>query len=693
MSVNTIAQKKDLTIEDCELGYYKGLYPERLSALQWLPDGLSYSYNSGDSIVIANLKGKKKYISKATLLKADSTLKYMPYVTWQDPETFIYFSNGKYKKYNISKKIGTTLVSVPAEAVNMDRHSKNYQVAYTIDNNLYLATSRKEKAVVSKSSDKNIVSGQAIHRFEFGISKGTFWSPKGNVLAFYQKDETDVADYPLLDITTTPGSLKSVKYPMAGQKSEYGKVGVYDMLHSKTVFLETEGEKDHYLTNLGWGPAEKRIYLAEVNRDQNHMWLNQYDAVTGKKIKTLFEETNEEWTEPEHAVEFIPGKDNEFLWFSERNGFMNLYHYNTEGELIGQLTDFKFVVQSIIGFSVDGSKVYIEATSEDAKENHCYEIEIASKKFRQITSEKGTHHCQLSPDGNYILDTWSSVTTPNTVDLIDLKKGKVTSIHSAGNPLENYNLAKVEFLKLKSKDGFDLECRIMKPHDFDAKKKYPVLVYVYGGPHAQLVTNDWLGGARLWMHYMAEQGYVVFTLDGRGSANKGYDFEKVIHRQLGVAEVEDQMVGVDYLKSLPFVDSKRMAVHGWSFGGFMTTTLMLKKPGVFTTGVAGGPVIDWKWYEIMYGERYMDTPEQNPKGYEEAALQTKVKNLEGNLLMIHGTVDDVVVMQHNLAFVQECVSNGVQMDFFPYPMHEHNVRGKDRVHLMTKIIDYILKNN
>lgn len=693
MSVNTIAQKKDLTIEDCELGYYKGLYPERLSNLQWIPGGEYYSYNSGDSIVITDLKGKKNYISKETLLKSDSTVKYMPYGKWQDVNNFTYFSGGKYKSFNKQTNKISTLVTLPEESQNQELFYANKSVAYTRDNNLFIANPKKEKSVVAKSSDKNIVSGQAIHRFEFGISKGTFWSPNGNALAFYQKDETDVADYPLLDITTTPGTLKSIKYPMAGQKSEYGKVGVYNITAGKTIFLQTNGEKDHYMTNLAWGPEEKFIYLAEVNRDQNHMWLNKYDANTGKFISTLFEEQNEEWTEPEHPAAFIPGKNNEFLWFSERDGFMNLYHYSTDGKLIAQITDFKFVVQSIIGFSEDGSKVYIEATGDDAKENHCFEVDLATKSFKKLTTESGAHHFQLSSDGKYLLDSWSSLNVPNKVDIVDIKKGKVTNIHAAKNPLTNYHTAQVEFMKLKSADGFDLECRIMKPHDFDASKKYPVLVYVYGGPHAQLVTNDWLGGARLWMHYMAEQGYVVFTLDGRGSANRGYDFEKVIHRNLGNAEIEDQMVGVDYLKSLPYIDSSRMAVHGWSFGGFMTTSLMLKKPGVFKVGVAGGPVIDWKWYEIMYGERYMDTPEQNPEGYKEAALQTKVANLEGDLLMIHGTVDDVVVMQHNLAFVQACVSEGVQIDFFPYPMHLHNVRGKDRVHLMTKIIEYILEKN
>ena len=692
-SIQFVAQKKNLTIEDCELGYYKGLYPESLTAIDWTQTEGMFSYFRGDSIVYQDLKGQQNFLSKEEFLKVDSTIKRLPKLNWISNIEAYYRNGNAYFSYSKMKNKSSKILDIPKNASNTDYYSPKNLLAYTVDNNLYVAMEGKPSIAVFKTADKNIVSGQAIHRFEFGISKGTFWSPKGNALAFYQKDETDVADYPLLDINTTPGSLKSVKYPMAGQKSEYGKVGIYNVASGKVIFLKTEGERDHYLTNLAWSPDEQFIFLAEVNRDQNHMWLNQYNAATGQKVKTLFEEENKEWTEPEHPVEFIPGSNNEFLWFSERDGFMNLYHYNTDGKLIKQLTNFKWVVQSIVGFSIDNKKVYIEGTGEDPKENHCYEIEIASKKVRKLTSTSGVHHCQLSPDGKYLLDSWSSLTVPNQVDIIDVKKVTAKTIHKAENPLKEYSVAQVEFLKLKSKDGFDLECRMMKPSNFDATKKYPVLVYVYGGPHAQLVTNDWLGGARLWMHYVAEQGYIVFTLDGRGSSNRGYDFEKEIHRNLGTAEMEDQMIGVEYLKSLPYVNADRMAVHGWSFGGFMTTSLMTRYPGVFTTGVAGGPVIDWKWYEIMYGERYMDRPEQNPKGYETASLLNYVKNLKGKLLMIHGTVDDVVVMQHNLAYVQKCVTEGVQIDFFPYPMHEHNVRGKDRVHLMTKIIEYILREN
>ncbi len=687
------AQKKDFTIEDCEMGYYQGLYPERLGSLQWHTEGM-YTYTQGDSLVMVSTKGKKSYISRDKFVEADGDLKRIPRINWYAEGVGFYMTKNSVKSYDAEGNKVVTELKFPEAAANQDYFEKGNMLAYTLDNNLYIANENQEKIEVVALDDKNIVSGQAIHRFEFGISKGTFWSPEGSYLAFYQKDETDVADYPLLDITTTPGSLNSVKYPMAGQKSEYAKVGIFNAKTRTTNYLNIDmSEKDHFLTNLSWSTDEKYVILAEINRDQNHVRVNQYNVETGNFVKTLFEEMSGEWAEPENPAYFIPGKNNEFLWMSERDGFMNLYHYHLDGKLIGQVTDFDFVVQSIVGFSSDAKSVFVEATGPDARENHCYKVDIASHEFTKLTSAAGSHHVELSPDGKYLLDSWSNWETPNQVDLIDIKKGKTTTIHQAANPLKDYNMGQVEYITLESEDGFDLFGRLMKPHNFDASKKYPVLVYVYGGPHAQLVTNNWLGGARLWMHYMTQQGYVIFTLDGRGSANRGYDFEKVIHRNLGRNEMEDQLVGVEYLKSQPYVDANRMAVHGWSFGGFMTTSLMLRHPGVFTCGVAGGPVIDWKWYEVMYGERYMDRPEQNKEGYEEASLLNYVKNLEGDLLMIHGTADDVVVMQHNLAFVQACVSAGKQIDFFPYPMHEHNVRGKDRVHLMTKILDYIIEHN
>jgi dipeptidyl-peptidase-4 len=336
--------------------------------------------------------------------------------------------------------------------------------------------------------------------------------------------------------------------------------------------------------------------------------------------------------------------------------------------------------------------LYFSATGENPLNTLIYRVDFKGNQ-ELVSDEEGTHTAVFHTEEDVLFNQFSTSTIPNTARIISGDRKLISTLKNAENPYGEVTIGSAEIKAIKANDGTDLYTRLIKPSNFDPSKKYPVLVYVYGGPHAQLITNSWLDGASLWMYWMAEQGYLVFTLDNRGSAERGVAFEHAVHRQLGTLELEDQLVGVDYLKSLPYVDEKRLAVHGWSFGGFMTSTMMLRTPGVFTTGVAGGPVTDWKYYEVMYGERYMDTPQQNPDGYRKASLLNYVDNLEGKLLLIHGAMDNTVVMQHNLALVQAFIKKGKQVDFFPYPTHEHNVSGKDRVHLMEKVLTYVLENN
>ncbi len=700
LNVTCQEKKNELSIEDAVLAYYKGLYPSSLKGLSWTSNNQYVFENTNEYIILdpekASDSKKRKAITLkklAELCKDSVPLSNLPWKKSIAGNIISFSYLNTYYTLDLKKKTKTSIV-YPQNASTIDVSGNKQIIAYTLDNNLFIAKEKDSMVSITSFKDKNIVSGQAIHRFEFGISKGTFWSPSNNSLAFYQKDETEVADYPLLNINTTPGSLTTTKYPMAGQKSEKARIGIYHLKSKKTIYLNTGKIDDHYLTNLTWGPESKYIYVAEVNRNQNHMQLIKYDANSGEQINVLFEEKNDKWVEPEHGLYFLPQNSNEFIWMSERDGFMNLYHYNIDGKLIGQLTKNNWVTTSIIGINEETNEVYYTGTGNDPRNLHAFSVDIQNNKNqKQITVDEGVHHVQLSPNKKYLIDEFSSLNNPGSIVIHDLLNDKTTKIYESDNPLINHDIGSTEMITLKADDDTELFGRIIKPSSFDASKKYPVMVYVYGGPHAQLVTNDWLGGASLWMHWMAEQGYVIFTLDGRGSAHRGFDFESSVHRNLGTLEIKDQLKGISYLKSLDFIDTNRFAIHGWSYGGFMTTSLMLREPGTFSTGVAGGPVIDWKWYEVMYGERYMDTPEQNPEGYKTASLLEYVNNLEGKLLMIHGTADDVVVMQHNLAFVQKCVSEGVQIDFFPYPMHLHNVRGKDRVHLMTKILNYILENN
>ncbi len=415
-----------------------------------------------------------------------------------------------------------------------------------------------------------------------------------------------------------------------------------------------------------------------------------------KKVNTLFEEKNSKWVEPENDAIFLPNKDNEFLWLSERDGFMNIYQYNLNGKLIKQLTHFKWVVEEIIGFDTKGKYVFISGTGNDPREKHTYKIEINNpKKVTHLTQTAGTHLTQLSSDGKFLIDVYNSVSIPGKIDIINTESAVSKNILTAENPLEGISVGTTEFVEIKADNGTTLYGKIHKPKNFNPARKYPVLVYVYGGPHAQMVTNSWLGGSPLWQPVFAEnEGYIVFTLDNRGSASRGFAFESVIHRRLGDIEIADQLKGIDYLKSLQYVDSKRIAVHGWSFGGFMASSLLLRHPDVFTSAVAGGAVTDWKFYEVMYGERYMDTPEENPEGYENSRVGKYLNNLKDNkLLFIHGSVDDVVVPQHVLSVMQESISKNLLVDFSVYPMHAHNVGGKDHANLILRILEYIKTNN
>jgi len=697
---SAIAQDKDLTIKSSVMGYYQGLYPKSLKWTQWLTDVDKYAHVKGDTYFIlpATALPDARVAEQITLESIQQhipDLERLPYAQAISSEQLVFDHNGNKIIYNYKGDNTGKFSSIhyPVGAANNDFNFATKTIAYTIDNNLYLATEKDSMLAITKNDDTNIVSGQAIHRYEFGISKGTFWSPTGNSLAFYQKDETNVADYPLLDITTRTGSLKSIKYPMAGEASEHGRVGIYNVTNNKSIYLQTGEPLEHYVSNVTWSPDEKTIFIVEMNRGQDHFWFNQYDVLTGIKIKTLFEEKHPTFLQPIYEPYFIPEKEDQFVWLSERDGYFNIYLYNTEGVLISQLTDFKWEVTDIKGFNKENNTLIFEGTSEDARELHAYSVNINSKKVTQLTQAKGVHHAKTNSNGKYLLDSYSNLTIPKQVDVIGTKKGGIANLFTAPNPLAEHKTGQIEFVELTAKDGTPLYGRMIKPSNFDENKKYPVLVYVYGGPGVQLITNSWNAGASLWMNWLAEQDYIVFTIDNRGTSNRGRKFKEIIHRQCGTVEIEDQIVGVEYLKSLSFVDGDRMAVHGWSYGGFMTTSLMTRTPGTFTTGVAGGPVIDWKWYEVMYGERYMDTPQENPEGYKTSSPLTYVNDLEGKLLLIHGTVDDVVVMQHNLAFVQKCVEEGVQIDFFPYPMHPHNVSGKDRVHLMTKVLNYIMEHN
>ncbi|MBR1799797.1 MAG: DPP IV N-terminal domain-containing protein [Bacteroidales bacterium] len=551
--------------------------------------------------------------------------------------------------------------------------------------------------LVAEADGYNVVVGESVHRNEFGISGGLFWSPKQSKLAFYRMDQSMVEDYPLVDTKAREATPRLIKYPMAGMKSHEVELGVYDCASQKVIYLNTRRdttvhEREMYLTNITWSPDEQSVYVAKVNREQNHMWLEQYSASTGRLVKVLFEEQNLRYVEPCEPMYFTPRGD-QFLWLSLRDGYKHFYLYKADGTLVKQLTHGEYEVEGFIQFDKKGENVFFYANKDNLAGRDAYRVNLKNGKMERVTDAVGgTHSVVINEAGTHMVDVWSSVSTPACASYCKIgTKAVRQELYRADNPLtkQGYAMPGVELGTIKAADAeTDLYYRLITPPNMERGKKYPTLVYVYGGPHSQLVTDSWLAGGNLYFMFLAQQGYVVFTVDNRGTDHRGFEFESCTHRRLGQIELSDQMEGVKFLQSLPYVDTARMGVEGWSFGGFMTITMKLAHPEVFKVGCAGGPVIDWKWYEIMYGERYMDTPQENPEGYEAVSLLGKAKNLDGRLLVIHGAEDNTVVWQHSLEFIERCINNYRQVDYFVYPHHEHNVLGRERLHLYQKMFQY-----
>ena len=692
-------EKKQLSMEDAIMRGRTALAPATLRQLQWLPGSQAFSHIVDNKIVRVepeNLSADTLFwfpkINDGLVKMGGTALKNFPAMTWLS-DTSIFFQNEN-SVFVFSQNAGLKkAIACPKELTNTDFQQKSMRMAATDEKAsvLKIFDQNGRETVVARSEKDGIVVGKSVHREEFGIVKGTFWSPNGSKLAFYRMDERMVTEYPIYVLDSMPATDRKIRYPFAGATSHQVTVGVFDVASGRTVFLKTGEPKEQYLTNISWTPDEKHVLVAIVNRAQNHCWLNLYDAETGDFERTLLEETNPKWVEPKVAAVFVPRHDNLFVWQSPRGGFNHLYLYDLKGKMVRQISVGAFPVVKFMGFDNTGEVCYYQTADESGMDREIWQAPISAGNPQKLSVRVGTHTGLVNAEGNYWLDIFQDESTPRNI-YCRPTGSEGTVIFSAKNPLDGYQTGKTVLGKIMSPGGFPLNLRVILPPDFDGKKKYPSIVYLYNGPSVQLVTNTWLGGAELWMHRMASLGYVVFTMDGRGSANRGFAFESANFRQLGTAEIEDQIEGVHFLKSQPYIDTARVGIFGWSFGGFMATSLMTRTPGEYKVGIAGGPVIDWKMYEIMYTERYMDTPAENPDGYAKASLFQYIPNLRGKLLLIHGVDDPVVLWQNSLRYIQECVNKNKQVDYFVYPGHEHNVLGKDRVHLFNKIEGYFLQN-
>ena len=704
LALPTLAQKQ-FTLEDLNFGgyNYQNMIPKNRSLKWWGDQLVRLSADTCWTVNPANGKEKvlftRSQLNKRAGLTADEQqVNRLSSAAFPYGDKPLVMLGNRNERMLINFKTGKIEWRQPNDkaAQALEWNDKSRAVAFVTDDNLYVTDGGGNTRQVTSDGSRDLVYGQSVHRNEFGIEGGLFWNPDGTRLAFYRMDQSMVTDYPLVDVPELDDSRRVIaepapeKYPMAGQTSHLVTVGVLDVATGDTVYLKAGDPTDRYFSNISWNPQGTIVYVMEGNRDQNVVDLVAYDAVTGKRMASLYHEAHPKYVEPQHPITFLPWDNEKFILWSEKDGYNHLYIYDINGRLVKQLTSGNWVVMDMLGFDARNKAVIISANADSPIQQNLYRVDIATGAMTRIDEGgKGWHNGLLSASGRYLIDNYQEPDVPRNIAIVDTRNNRQYRYFTAPDPWQGYTVPEYRCGSIKAADdSTDLYYRLVLPTDFDETKKYPTVVYVYGGPHAHNVDARWHYSSRSWETYMAQRGYVLFILDNRGSENRGRDFEQATFRHLGQVEMQDQMRGVDFLRTLNYVDTARLGVHGWSFGGFMTISLMTNYPDVFKVGVAGGPVIDWKWYEVMYGERYMDTPQTNPEGYAQTSLLNKAENLKGRLQIIIGLNDPTVVPQHAYSFLKACIAAGTQPDFYVYPGQGHNMRGHQSVHLHERITRY-----
>jgi dipeptidyl-peptidase-4 len=655
-------------------------------------DGNQTMHRFVDGKLLDDVHVDARSLQKALGLPGDAPARF-PAVQWLDATTLRWEHEHTLRHWRLGEPTAATVLRWTApDAGDGPRHAVapgDRHVAWVHAHDLWLADRDGRTRQITFDGSGDIVYGGAAHRAEFGIDRGLFWSANGRFVAFSREDQRGIAPYPYQDLRRTPPAPVAGRYPMAGAVHAKVRIGVLDTTTGNRIWLEHDADEDVYWTNVTFGPAET-VVVARVDRGQSHLALVRYSAVTGKREATLLEEQDPEWVEPEHGPVFLA--DGRFVWWSTRGGHRHLWLHAADGATVHAITKGAFDVQRLLGVADDGKELWFEASGEDPRQLHLFVAKVDGSEVQQVTREQGTHRTSLAPDGQRAHVVWSNLETPPGARLLDLGSGTVVPLPAPPDPLAAYRLPTQRMFQVKAEDDTVLYGHLALPPDLAEGKKCPVLLYVYGGPHVQLVTDQWLGGAPLWLQAFAAEGYAVCRLDNRGTPNRGIAFEQSVHRRLGTLDVQDQLRAVAWLQQQPFVDATRIGVHGWSYGGYLTLRLLLQAPTTFACGVSGAPVTDWAMYETGYGERYMDTPAENPDGYRTASCLPLAGQLQRPLLLVHGTDDQTVVWSHSLAFVDACIEAGVRLDYLPYPMRRHGLVGKDRVHFMKLLQEYLARH-
>jgi dipeptidyl-peptidase-4 len=713
------APGKSLTVERI---YSQPSLSGRLTrGLVWTPDGKELSYfetkGSGKEAktelwVMDAASGERRLLVAAdrleSILPADTSRPTQAtglgrrapsqYLWAPDGSGLIFIGPSSLAWFDLKSQSAHTILSGKEPIANVELSPNGRYVSFVRDHNIFvLEYSRRDLSgsiKLTTGGTEEIRKGELdwVYPEELEIKTAYWWAPDSSAIAYLEMDERKVSQYPLVDFSSPSGEAEMERYPTAGGANPIVRVFVASLNGGEPRAMDTGLETDIYIPRVNWLTDSKHLAIQRLNRTQTALDLLIADSTTGK-TRAVLSENDPNWINVSDDLYFL--KDGKrFLWSSERSGYRHFYLYDLEGKQLAQITKGEWEVTSLDAVDESKTLVYFTATEASPMERQLYVAGLDGSGFLRITKDRGTHNVNFAPNATAFYDAYSNTATPPRQDLYRADGSRIATINENKiAELADYHLSPMEFLTVKSRDGVQLNASIIKPPDFNPQKKYPVLVYTYGGPHAQVVRNGWGGANFFWHQLMAQKGYIIFSLDNRGSAGRGHAFETPLHFRMGAQELSDQRDGVQYLKSLPFIDANRIGIWGWSYGGYMTLHAMFEGGDDFKVGFAGGPVTDWRYYDTIYTERYLGLPQKNEKGYQDSSPVKYAAQLKGKLMIAHGTGDDNVHFANTLAVINDLIEAGKYVEVLAFPGRGHGVSDPPaRRVLMQRVTQFLLDN-
>ncbi|MEE4311612.1 MAG: S9 family peptidase [candidate division KSB1 bacterium] len=697
--ISGLHAQENLTVTDIfESGKFSG---KSLSNFQWRPDSQQFSYTEGLSIWIYDMESRER--TKLLDTTDVPVFRQLKRVRRMIPKNHLWSPAGDALLFNSGQDL--YLFSIESRTLRRltDDAEPELHPAFSPDGGKIAYIKRRDLHVLDVASGAEtqltregaelirIGSADWVYEEEFGLRAGFHWSPNSSHIAYYKMDESNTPEFPLVDYIPRHNEVEVIRYPKAGDPNAVVNIGVVPAAGGKTVWMDIGGEIDIYIPRIKWHPDNKSLWIYRMNRRQNELDLLKADIVSGKSDIILKELNDNGWLNVKDDLTFLE-KRKRFIWSSERSGWNHLYLYQLDGTLERRLTSGEWDVTGLIDVDRNEKHVYFTATEKNRFERHLYSVDVKGKKLRRITAEAGTHRIVMHPDADRYLDHFSNTMTPERISLHSID-GEMKAMIEPNEiaALKDYELSIPEIVTFETDEGVPLNASILKPMDFDPGKKYPVLFHVYGGPGSQSVRNSWGRTTFLWSQMLAQKGYIVFRLDNRGTGYQGRAYRELAYRRLGQLEVEDMVNGVTYLSRMPWVDTDRIGIWGWSYGGYTTIMCMLNAADYFKVGMAVAPVTDWRNYDSIYTERYMDTPANNPDGYEKGSALNIAHKLKGKLLLVHGINDDNVHMSNTIQLAARFQELNIPFDMMVYPRQDHSIR-KRRAHLFGKMTAYLLEN-